>query len=83
MSPEQLVLDVIATLLDRDAEGLSGDTPLAAIEGWDSVNALRVLVYLERRLDRSLEFERFSDAKTVADLAAVVETATVGPGGTR
>jgi acyl carrier protein len=82
VSPEQLVPDVIATLLDLEADRLSGDTPLAAIDGWDSVNALRVLVYLERRLDRSLEFERFSDAKTVADLVAVVGTATVGPGGT-
>ena len=75
MSPDQIVADSLATLLDLDADGFDGATPLAAIEGWDSVNALRVLVYLEREVGAALDFERFGAAGTVGDVADVVATA--------
>lgn len=78
MSRDRLVADVLASLLDLDADQLTGGTALAGLAGWDSVNALRVLVYLERQLDRALDYERFTDARTVADLAAVVRLATEG-----
>jgi acyl carrier protein len=72
MFAEQTVIEVIAQLLDIDEEELTADRPLARIAGWDSVNSLRVLVYLERELGTSLDYERFVAAQTVGDVAKIV-----------
>jgi acyl carrier protein len=83
MPHDQLVLDVVADLLDLEPDELAADTPLAAVAGWDSVNALRVLVYLERRLGTSVDYQDFEAAVTVADLVALADRAadriTAGP----
>ncbi|WP_326552095.1 acyl carrier protein [Micromonospora sp. NBC_01813] len=65
------ITDALADLLDLEPDDLTPGTELAAIDGWDSVNALRVLLYLERDLGRRLDYERFTAATTVADLAAL------------
>jgi acyl carrier protein len=72
MLADHVVKDVIAQLLDLNDEHLTTDTALAALAGWDSVNALRVLVYLERELGAPVDYERFMSASTLADMAAVV-----------
>ncbi|MEV7686066.1 acyl carrier protein [Streptomyces bungoensis] len=69
---ELTVVDALAQLLDADEDALGPGTALAAIEDWDSVNALRVLVHLERTLGAPLDYERFAAAETVGDIAAVV-----------
>jgi acyl carrier protein len=75
MPSEQIVQDVISQLLDVDAGSLGMDQRFAEIEGWDSVNALRILVYLEREVGGSIDFERFTKAHTLGELAAVVHDA--------
>lgn len=75
MPSEQLVQDVVAQLLDVEPGSLGPDQRFAEIEGWDSVNALRILVYLEREVGGSIDFERFTKADTVGELAAVVADA--------
>ena len=75
MSAEHIVLDVVGQLLDVDADDLGMDEPLTAIDGWDSVNQMRVLVYLERELGASLDYDRFIKADSLADLATVVADA--------
>ncbi len=75
VSAEALVREVVAQLLDADAADLTADRRFAEIEGWDSVNALRILVYLEREAGGSLDFERFTKAETLGELAAVVHEA--------
>ncbi|MDH6120725.1 acyl carrier protein [Kitasatospora sp. GAS204B] len=72
LSSDQVVKEVVAQLLDLDEEGLAMDQPLADIEEWDSVNALRVLVYLERELGESVDYDRFMKAELLADLSALV-----------
>ncbi|MGH6655281.1 MAG: acyl carrier protein [Actinocrinis sp.] len=72
MPSEQLVQDVVAQLLDVDPATLGADRRFAEIQGWDSVNALRILVYLEREVGGSIDFERFTRAETVGQLAAIV-----------
>ena len=81
MSRDRLVADIVATVLDVDADGLRGALPLADIGGWDSVNAMRVLAYLESRLDAPLDYERFQRAETVGDLVAVVDLVGAAEGG--
>ncbi|HEV2637109.1 MAG TPA: acyl carrier protein [Actinocrinis sp.] len=75
MSPDQIVADSLETLLDLDPDGFDELTPLSRLEGWDSVNALRVLVYLEHEAGAPLDFERFGEAGTVGDLADVLAAA--------
>lgn len=75
MSPDQIVAEALATLLDLEADSFGGATLLDEIDGWDSVNALRVLVYLEREVGGALDFERFGSAATLGEVADVVATA--------
>jgi len=74
-SAEALVRDVVGQLLDVEPAALTTERRFAEIEGWDSVNALRILVYLEREAGGSIDFERFTKAETLGELAAVVRDA--------
>lgn len=80
---EQLVREVVAQLLDLDEDELTMDQPLPEIAGWDSVNALRVLVFLEREAGAPLDYDGFMDATNLGDLAAIVAEATASAGSTR
>lgn len=81
MRSDELVGEVIAELLDLDEDTLTPQTRLDEVEGWDSVNALRVLLYLERELGTAIDFDAFERAQTLADVAAVLHTdAETGPG---
>jgi acyl carrier protein len=77
---EQTVTEAFEQLLDLDPTACTRETPLPAVEGWDSVNALRLLVYLERELGVPLDFERFSAAERVGDLVSLVAGVTGGDG---
>ncbi|MGW6913938.1 acyl carrier protein [Kitasatospora sp. NPDC054939] len=72
MSAELIVAEALAQLLGLEPEELAADAPLGEHEDWDSVNQMRVLVYLERELGRPLDYDRFMHAGTVGELAAVV-----------
>lgn len=76
MSAERTVAEVIGQLLDLEPEELTADTTLGEIEGWDSVNQMRILVYLERSVETSLDYDQFMKAQTLGDLAAVVTEAS-------
>jgi acyl carrier protein len=73
MSPDQTVISILEVLLDVDPDTLTAQTTLDAIEAWDSVNALRVLVFLEQELGRPLDYDAFSQARTISDLGVVVD----------
>lgn len=80
MRSDELVSEVVADLLDLDEDTLTPHTRLDEIEGWDSVNALRVLLYLERERGSALDFDAFERARTLADVAAVLDApAQSGP----
>lgn len=72
MSADHMVTEVVTQLLDLESDEPAMDTALADIEGWDSVNQMRVLVYLERELGTSLDYDRFMKAESLADLSALV-----------
>lgn len=72
---DELVKDVVAQLLDVDEPGLAMDRDLATLESWDSVNALRILVYLEREIGAALDYDRFMSAQCLADISLIAEEA--------
>ncbi|SFD27364.1 acyl carrier protein [Streptomyces aidingensis] len=75
---ERLVAEALAQLLDVDLNQLTTFTVLNTTEGWDSVNQMRVLVYLEREAGGPLDYERFMTAETLGDLAGLVADAAGG-----
>ncbi|GAA1955254.1 acyl carrier protein [Kitasatospora viridis] len=78
MLSDQAVKDVLAQLLDLDETTLTPDRALAELDGWDSVNALRVLVFLERELGTSIDYERFMAAGSLGELTALVADTGTG-----
>ncbi|GAA1905966.1 hypothetical protein GCM10009716_14900 [Streptomyces sodiiphilus] len=80
MSADRVVAEVVEQLLDVDAAELTPATVLGEIEGWDSVNQMRVLVFLERELDAALDYERFMGSASLGELADVVADAITGTG---
>ncbi|HYO19542.1 MAG TPA: acyl carrier protein [Dermatophilaceae bacterium] len=81
MSADHVVVEVLAQLLDVDEDLLTSETELVEIEGWDSVNSLRILVFLERELGTPVDFEAFSAAVVIGDLFAVADRALGLPQG--
>ncbi|MFN8075602.1 MAG: hypothetical protein U0Q15_09300 [Kineosporiaceae bacterium] len=76
---QALVVEVLAQMLDVEEPTVEQAASLADLPGWDSVNALRTLVFLEREAGAPLDFARYAAATTVADVVAVVE-AVLGAG---
>jgi acyl carrier protein len=68
MLSERTVIEIVSQLLDVEESALDADTPFTAIEGWDSVNAMRVLVYLEREIGTPVDYQRFMAAECIGDL---------------
>lgn len=75
-STHLLVADVLSQVLDIDEPDLSPRVELQALPGWDSVNALRVLLVLEREIGATVDFERFVAATTVGALDELVASTT-------
>ncbi|WP_139491980.1 acyl carrier protein [Brevibacillus dissolubilis] len=67
---EQLV-ELLCDILDIE-EDFTHETELEQLEGWDSVNALRVLTNIESEFGVRISMEDFSKVKTVSDLASLV-----------
>ncbi|HSV68392.1 MAG TPA: acyl carrier protein [Mycobacteriales bacterium] len=78
MPPDQIVTEIVAQLLDVDETALPPEQVLADIDGWDSVNSLRVLVYLEREVGSALDYDRFAAAETVGELTELVGGSLAG-----
>ncbi|GAA3824530.1 hypothetical protein GCM10022403_067450 [Streptomyces coacervatus] len=72
------VARIVADLLDVDQAGLTPATLLADIEGWDSVNQLRLLLHLERDLSAPLDYDRFLSAASLADLVLLARHTAAG-----
>jgi len=68
MLSEQLIKQVVSLLLDVEESDLTSDTALSEIEGWDSVAALRVIVYLEQERSARIDYPRFMAAHTLGEL---------------
>lgn len=74
------VTEALADLLDLDEATLTPKTRFEEIDGWDSVNALRLLVFLERKTGSKLDYNAFMACKSLGDLAQLeVQPLAVAP----
>lgn len=64
--------ECLGDVLELPRGGLREQSPLEDVEGWDSVNALRVLTGIESEWGVRLKLQEFGQARTVGELLALV-----------
>lgn len=69
--------EIVADVLDIDAEELHDDIMLEELKDWDSVNAVRLMLHLESALEVRLPVERVMQAKSLKDLIAAASEESV------
>ncbi len=73
MSAQQAVVGIIADMTGRDSSEITGDTRLAEDLQIKSVNRIELTVRIEDQLGAVLTVSDILRAKTVADVAGLVD----------
>ena len=63
----QAFLELAADVFGVGVEALSPETAFGSIEGWDSVNHLRLVMETEARFGKPIPLEAVPELKTLAD----------------
>ena len=63
----QAFLELAADVFGVGAEALTSDTAFGSIEGWDSVNHLRLVMETEAKFGKPIPLEAVPNLKTLAD----------------
>ena len=69
----QAFLELAADVFGVGAEALSPDTEFGSIEGWDSVNHLRLVMETEAKFGKPIPLEAVPGLRTLADFRPYVE----------
>ncbi|QDY73373.1 acyl carrier protein [Geobacillus thermoleovorans] len=72
-SLEQLILEIVADVLECEEDELSMTYSKEENDKWDSVNTLRMLTSIESEFDIRLDMEKFLKAETIQDIVDLVE----------
>jgi acyl carrier protein len=67
-------LTELETLMELPPGSLKGDEPLSSLAPWDSMGVLGFVLLVEEKLGHVVEGSAVAEAKTIADLLALVET---------
>lgn len=66
-------IGMLEELLERSAGSLTADTRLEAIEQWDSMASLSLIVLLEEKFQKTLSGVEIRGLQTVGDILRVME----------
>lgn len=69
----QAFLELAADVFGVGAEALSPDTEFGSIEGWDSVNHLRLVMETEAKFGKPIPLEAVPGLRALADFGPYVE----------
>ena len=69
----QAFLELAADVFGVGAEALSPDTVFGSIEGWDSVNHLRLVMETEAKFGKPIPLEAVPGLRALADFGPYVE----------
>ena len=69
----QAFLELAADVFGVGVETLSPETAFGSIEGWDSVNHLRLVMETEARFGKPIPLEAVPELKTLADFGQYCE----------
>jgi acyl carrier protein len=63
--------------LDEDV-ALGADTTADDVDGWDSLNHIRMIMAVQKKFDIKLSTKEVSELKKLGDLVQLIETKTAG-----
>ena len=72
-SASDIVVGVLAEVLEVPADTLTADTAFGDLENWDSMAALETLVQLESRLGVRLDLRSYHAVRTIGELVELAE----------
>ena len=64
----------LTNLLEEEPGSLAPQTPLVAVESWDSVNVVSFMTFVDRKFRLVLSPQALSECQTVGDLMGLVES---------
>jgi acyl carrier protein len=67
--------ELIAEVLRNDVSIPNGDTPLAELEGWDSLKGVRLVLRLEEIVGRELTEDDIEQLQSVGDVERLLKAA--------
>ena len=70
----QAFLELAADVFGVDVEALSPETAFGSIEGWDSVNHLRLVMETEAKFGKPIPLEAVPGLRTLADFRPYVDS---------
>lgn len=63
----------VADLLEISPQGLTGAESLDSLGNWDSLSVISFVALVDSEFNRSVEPEKLKNARTLNDLAALVD----------
>lgn len=69
-------IELIAEILDVEAETLTPETELGSMDEWDSIALISFLAMMDDEFGREIKGSIVKEQKTVADLMALMENET-------
>lgn len=73
MGKTNTFIDEISEILELDTNSLKEDQVFRELEGWDSLKAFSLIVYLEEQLNRNVAIEEFKNLKTIGDICHLLK----------
>lgn len=71
MTKAQL-LEIIADIVEADAEDLDGSEELAMLDGWDSLARLSFIATIDKKLKTTLSANTVNACATINDVSALL-----------
>jgi acyl carrier protein len=68
-----IIRDIMADVLDIDADDIGPDTTADDVEEWDSLSHIRLMVAIERRFGIAFDNAEIAELQNVGELVALVE----------
>lgn len=72
------VREIVSEILDVDLDEVDESIDRQDVDGWDSLNQLRIITALEAEFEVSFTMEEIETVRTTGDLADIVERHLAG-----
>jgi acyl carrier protein len=68
-----IIRDIMADVLDIDADGVGPQTTADDVEEWDSLSHIRLMVAIERRFGITFDNAEIAELANVGEMIALIE----------
>ena len=70
---ERRIIDIIAKILEVDADALTRESAMGSISSWDSLNNLKIIFELEASFNLAFDLDDLVEVRSVADCVNLVQ----------